>query len=51
MKRLNKTKSAVFLYCRLSLILKDPFPDLLAINVLADSSFWFDTPNFGCSIV
>ena len=25
MNRLNKTKSAVFLYCRFSLFLKDPF--------------------------
>ena len=25
MNRLNKTESAVFLYCRFSLILKDPF--------------------------
>ena len=25
MKRLNKTESAVFLYCRFSLFLKDPF--------------------------
>ena len=30
MNRLNKTKSAVFLYCRFSLFLKDPFfPDYL----------------------
>ena len=25
MNRLNKTESAVFLYCRFSLVLKDPF--------------------------
>ena len=32
MNRLNKTKSAVFLYCRFSLLLKEPFfPDYLEV--------------------
>ena len=32
MNRLNKTESAVFLYCRFSLFLKDPFfPDYLLL--------------------
>ena len=32
--RLNKTESAVFLFCRLSLFLKDPFfPDYLVFNI------------------
>ena len=31
--RLNKTESAVFLYCRLSLFLKDPFfPDIYLVH-------------------
>ena len=47
MNRLNKTKSAVFLYCRFSLFLKDPFSKLfrilLSINELNISSRNKDT--------
>ena len=31
MNRLNKTESAVFLYCRFSLFLKDPFSRLFTV--------------------
>ena len=35
MNRLNKTESAVFLYCRFSLLLRGPFfPDYLCLGVL-----------------
>ena len=30
MNRLNKTESAVFLYCRFSLVLKDPFSQIIS---------------------
>ena len=36
MNRLNKTESAVFLYCRFSVFLKDPFFQIiLTFNILA----------------
>ena len=31
MNRVNKTESAVFLYCRFSLFLKDPFSRLFTV--------------------
>ena len=34
MNRLNKTEPVVFLYCRFSLLLKDPFfPDYLEVAI------------------
>ena len=33
MNRLNKTESAAFLYCRFSLLMKDPFSRLFKKNV------------------
>ena len=43
MNRLNKTESAVFLYCRFSLFLKDPFiPDyVLTAGILTENMIEF----------
>ena len=41
MNRLNKTESAVFLSCRFSLFLKDPFlPDYLEVATSVVVSVW-----------
>ena len=43
MNRLNKTESAVFLYCRFSLFLKDPFCPVyvLTAGILTDNMIKF----------
>ena len=43
MNKLNKTESAVFLYCRFSLFLKDPFfPDyVLTAGILPENMIKF----------
>ena len=43
MNRLNKTESAVFLYCRFSLFLKDPFFPVYVLTavILTDSMIKF----------
>ena len=41
MNRLNKTESAVFLYCMFSLFLKDPFfPDYSDENLIFHKFYW-----------
>ena len=42
MNILNQTESAVFLYCRFSLFLKDPFFQVILINLYSIKRYLFE---------